>query len=82
MRSKTPNWILLKWERKDNEVIVSVTHIGAQDLTLDKIKPKPAITKIKQLIVDIINAITWFFVNVDKHEERAKKHPAISQLPT
>ena len=58
VKSKTPYWILLKWEGKDNEPMDSVNQIGAQDLTLDKINPKPAITIIKQLIVDTMNAIT------------------------
>ena len=81
VKSNTPYWILLKWERKDNDPIASVTQIGAQDLTLDKINPNPAITIIKQLIVDIMNAITWFLVKVDRQDVRDKKHPAINQLP-
>ena len=63
------------------EPIVSVIQIGAHDLTADKIKLKPAIIKIKPLIDEIINAITWFFVSVDKHEVKAKNAPAINQLP-
>ena len=47
--------------------MVSVSHIGAQDLTADKTSPNPAITKINPLIEDIIKAITWFLVSVDKH---------------
>ena len=82
VKSNTPYWILLKWERKDNDPIASVTQTGAQDLTLDKINPNPAITIIKQLIVDIMNAITWFLVKVERHEVSDKKEPAINQLPT
>ena len=43
---------------KEKEVIVSVTQIGAQDLTLESINPNPAITNMKQLIVEMMNAIT------------------------
>ena len=80
-KSNTPIWILLKWERKDIEPIVSVIQTGAQDRTADKIKLKPAIIKTKPLIDEIINAITWFLVRVERQEVRAKKAPAINQLP-
>jgi hypothetical protein len=62
--------------------MVSVIHIGAQERTADKTSPNPAITRINPLIEDIIKAITWFLVSVDKHDVKAKKAPAINQLPT
>ena len=81
LKSKTPIWILLKWDRKDIEPIVSVTQVGVHDLTDDKTRLKPAIIKTNPLIEEIINAITWFLVSADKQEVRAKKAPAINQLP-
>jgi len=80
-KSNTPIWIRLKCERKDIDLMVSVSHIGAQDLTADKTSPNPAITKINPLIEDIIKAITWFLVSVDKQDVKARKAPAINQLP-
>ena len=81
LKSKTPIWILLKWDRKDIEPIVSVTQVGVHDLTDDKTRLKPAIIKTNPLIEEIINEITWFLVSADKQEVRAKKAPAINQLP-
>ena len=78
--SKTPICTLLKCDRKDIDPIVSVIQIGAQDLTEDKTRLKPAIIKINPLMDEIIKAITWFFVRVDRQEVRAKKAPAINQL--
>ena len=61
VKSKTPYWILLKWERKDNEPMDSVNQIGAQDLTLDKINPKPAIT-----IIHSSKSMVWAFEKLFK----------------
>ena len=80
-KSKTPIWILLKWERNDIEPIVSVIQTGAHERTTAKIRLKPAIIKIKPLIDEIINAITWFLVRVERQDVSAKKAPAINQLP-
>ena len=81
VKSRTPYWILLKWDKKEKDWITSVNHKGAHDLTLANTSPNPAITIIKQLIVETIKAITWFFVNIERQEVKDKKHPAINQLP-
>ena len=79
-KSKTPIWTLLKCDRKDIDPIVSVIQIGAQDLTVDKTRLKPAIIKTNPLIDETIKAITWFFVRVERQEVKAKNAPAINQL--
>ena len=79
-KSKTPIWTLLKCDKKDIDPIVSVIQIGAQDLTVDKTRLKPAIININPLMDEIIKAITWFFVRVERQEVKAKNAPAINQL--
>ena len=79
-KSKTPIWTLLKCDKKDIDPIVSVIQIGAQDLTEDKTRLKPAIININPLMDEIIKAITWFFVRVERQEVKAKNAPAINQL--
>ena len=82
LKSKTPIWILVKCDKNDIELIVSVIQFGDHDLTADKTRLKPAMISIKPLIDDIMKAMTWFFVSIDRQEVRAKKAPAINQLPT
>ena len=81
IKSKTPIRILLKWDRKDIEPIVSVTQVGVHDLTDDKTRLKPAIIKTNPLIEEIINAITWFLVSADKQEVRAKRRQPLTNSP-
>ena len=81
LKSKTPICILLKCDKNDIELIVSVIQFGDHDLTADKTRLKPAIISTKPLMDDIINAMTWFLVSADRQEVRAKKAPAINQLP-
>ena len=58
---------------KDIDPIVSVIQIGAQDLTVDKTRLKPAIININPLMDEIIKAITWFFVRVERQEVKVIK---------
>ena len=82
LSEKYPLWIVVKWDKKLKFAINSKSSNGRNDEKTLIIRGKPAIVKIKEAAIDMINAIIWLFVSEEKKIPKDTYPPAINIQPT